>query len=493
MGHDYANRMSSPGTQEALALLQCPLCAGSFQTQGLIYDVLRCRCGEYPMVFGIPVLMRGPVGSSGWTAQQVIESIRAGKYRQALEGLLLPPLPRPSDLTRRLTEQLSSMRIVWRLNRCLDQRRLQSWKSRAHRFVDKAVGGELSAAEFLEFYFCKSGLNLKSVASYFIYKFLQPRNMVALSLAETLQNSDGPILDLCCGGGHICFGLEQRFPKRLVIGLDRSFPMLFVARNWSAKKCFFVCCDLDSKFPFRSAAFGGVVCNDAFHYFQDKASIASECWRILDERAVLVLQHVRTSFSEVDLNYLPLKPMEYGELMTNVPHAMIRDLSVMATYLQGLGPDLSASEPEAAQAPIVSLVASRNPEVFRAYGKFEQWPHGRGSLIVNPLYHSVADDSGRDILELRYPSAPDPSMSLKNEHERYELRLEERLAAEDLEGMAEDDLVKRFILLAAPEYFYRSDPVSHRPRKVTRLRSSGVSVGASQPHPSAFRRCSECS
>ena len=409
---EIVNDEPSRGTQELVALLRCPVCNQAFQWDGATFDVLRCQCSQYPMVFGIPVLMHGAVGYGGRTAEQLVDSIKAGNYREALEALLLPAPPKPSDLARRVTERLSSMRGLWRLSRYIHEKRLQDWKARARQFFDGALNGTLTAEEYLKFHFCDSGLNQESAADYFIYKFLQPRNMVALSLAETLQNTQGFILDLCCGAGHICFGLEQRFPERTVVGIDRSFPMLFVARNWNPEGPPLSAAILPS-----SSRSVPRLLEACFAMTPSTTSGTSRPSRRVPARIAGGRGSgapTRTyDILEDDQNSCSLAPMEYADLMADVPCVMLREFPLMARYLQRMGPDLSATEPGMEEAPVLSIIASRNPGVFKAYGEVGGWPHGRGPLVTNPLYGRSKDDAGRNVLELRYTSPPDLTMSLR--------------------------------------------------------------------------------
>jgi hypothetical protein len=56
--------------------------------------------------------------------------------------------------------------------------------------------------------------------------------------------------------------------------------------------------------------------------------------------------------------------------------------------------------------PLLSLVASRQKEVFHDHGFFEDWPHAEGRLRLNPLY--VLDKNavqGSVGLKLQFPAA----------------------------------------------------------------------------------------
>jgi hypothetical protein len=67
----------------------------------------------------------------------------------------------------------------------------------------------------------------------------------------------------------------------------------------------------------------------------------------------------------------------------------------------GERPDFESLE----KTPLVSLVASRRQELFRNHPRFDERPHARGHLGLNPLYRPSAPTAMSDLnLRLVFPS-----------------------------------------------------------------------------------------
>src|SRR5207248_451906 len=124
---------------------------------------------------------------------------------------------------------------------------------------------ELTAMDVIDLYYRQySGVE---TSNYFAFRFGQPRDLAALSLASLFNQTTGPILDVACGVGHLTHRFTHGQPLRPVIGLDRDFFRLFVASQFVAPGGSYVCAPADLPLPFDSSAFGGIFCSDAFHYF----------------------------------------------------------------------------------------------------------------------------------------------------------------------------------------------------------------------------------
>ena len=46
-----------------------------------------------------------------------------------------------------------------------------------------------------------------------------------------------------------------------------------MAKHWIAPDADYVCADADAALPFPEGTFEGIVCSDAFHYFEDKSDL----------------------------------------------------------------------------------------------------------------------------------------------------------------------------------------------------------------------------
>ena len=364
----------------------------------LEFDVLRCRCGSSPVVAGIPIFGRGVVGSENTTADEVIALIKRRRHDEALLRMLAPPSP---SLAPAWLKSLPSVKGMGRLKHLAHLWALRKWRPQ--------LAACLTACDFLDLYFHRSGLVWGGDAyDYFAFRFGQPRHLVALSFASLIRKPTGPILDLACGCGHITHSLIRRSNGRPVVGVDRSFFALFVARNWIAPDADYICCAADAPLPFPDNVFSAVFCTDGFHYLADKVSSIREAKRVIQDDGIILLNVLRNARVQYRDAGQPLLPEGYQALVADMPHCMVADTEVLHRYLRKQGPALerTASPERMAGEPLLSLVASRRREIFQDYGPFDDWPHAEGHLRLNPLYavEETAGD-GSVCLKLQFPGA----------------------------------------------------------------------------------------
>ena len=383
--------------------LRCPFCGGQLNPSGIEpvpqasgYDVLTCWCGRYPVVAGIPILKRGPDG----TIDKVIALIESGRQREALLAAIAPASP---TLAPSWIRSLPSARGLHRLKHLAHQRALRGWRERAAALLTDHRG-QVTVCALLDFYFH----NHRENYNYFYFRFGQPRYLVALSFASIIHQPKKPILDLACGCGHITRTLVQRAQGQPVIGLDNSFFGLYIAKHWIAPEAEYVCSPADGPLPFPNGAFSTVFCSDALHYFVNKATSIRELERLTRQDGLIILVWIHNTLVRRPHDGLPLPPEGYRALVADVPHRLVADSDVLARYRQKLGPQLagSADARRLAQAPLLSLVASRRQEVFQDYGTFASWPHAEGRLSLNPLYMVEEQEKlGTVHLRRKFPSA----------------------------------------------------------------------------------------
>ena len=233
--------------------------------------------------------------------------------------------------------------------------------------------------------------------SYFFYRFGTPRHLATLGLLSALPDS-GPVLDLACGYGHVGHTLAAR--GYAVVGVDQNVHQAWVARHYVAPGAAFVCADADRPLPFRDGTFGSAFCSDAFHYIHDKAAALAEMDRTTGGGLVLLPTVGNALVGEPDGE--ELTPEGYAALFDGWTWRVRTEADLLARYLDGLGPDLSASSPDAASARWLSYTAARTPRAasaLRDHGAFGAWPHAAGALAPNPLYERDGDR-----LRLQLPS-----------------------------------------------------------------------------------------
>lgn len=399
-----------------LQFIQCPFCGGSLASRRNSisdepgYAVLSCHCGSYPVVAGIPILKKGVIGHASLTADRVISLIETGRSREALISLLMPPSPSRTELASSWLHAWPPVRGIRRLISLAERRALRAWRQQAVVFLTQ-LGAPVTVCDLLDFYFRPSARARRDPYCYYAFCFGQPRYLAALSLASLIQAPDKPILDLACGYGHITRHLLPRAQAQPVIGVDRNFFSLYVAKGWMAPKAAYVCTESDVALPFRDDSFSTVFCSNAFQLFDRKVSCIRELKRLTRETGLILLVSVRNALVKLDLyehaTHRALPPAGYETLVADMPHRLIGNTDIVTHYLNKEGPALARSaEIEClCEQQWLSVVASHRKDIFRDYQGFEDWPHAEGRLALNPLYEQeAAEESGRVRLRLRMPS-----------------------------------------------------------------------------------------
>ena len=438
-------------------LLKCPFCGGQFNGTGtdgvsgrMEYGILSCYCSRFPVVAGIPVLKREKA------SEKAIPLIEDGRYLDALLTLIQPgSIPMPP-----MRKLASCLPFGSRLRDLAQQKMLQEWRERMSALLLRVDQGErVTVCELLDCYFSN-----KEHYNYFAFRFGQPRYLVALSFVSLIRQPKKMILDLGCGQGHITRSLVHQAKDRRVIGVDRSFWSLYVAKRWVAPEGEYVCCSADHALPFADKVFSAVFSSDAFHYIVNKRACVQELNRITDE-PIIILTWLHNKLLRVPHDGVPLPPEGYQALFSDVPHRIMADEDILDRYLRKEGPNLSTQAETAflSQKLLLSIVAATPRDVFCDYGPFVEAHHAKGRLGINPLYEIqvVECEIGKICLRRRFLSRP-----YEEDHAEYKNYMPEKVELDssilrDIAGgkrtPAIEKLIEQFIVLGIPDNFY-SDP-----------------------------------
>ncbi|HEY7113569.1 MAG TPA: methyltransferase domain-containing protein [Thermoanaerobaculia bacterium] len=404
-----------------LSILACPYCGGELNVSAGVAAgadpienaLLSCECSEFPVVAGIPIFKRSGavdvmkdsedgVLRSGPPVETIVELIRSGDAKTAL--LLL--LTRPGRHERYVRHALGLLPPAFR--RVLSGPASRVWSVRPGlRPVREILARPASVLEVFDLFFRRLEMWPPHLYNYFAFRFGQPRYLTGLSLASLMSHSTRPILDLACGVGHMLHYWSMSRPRQPLVGLDRTFFLLYIAKRWIAPNADYICAEGDMGLPFRGRSMSGVYCSDAFHYFLRKSQAAREARRVLDDNGVIALSRIGNALVPPNEGY-ELAPESYGELFGEMTTRLVGDKAVLEAYLEKRGPALGSQGPleKLREVKWISLVATDSAGVLPDHRSFDVWPHSLGQLAVNPLYRRVgATRSGMVELKLEFPSA----------------------------------------------------------------------------------------
>src|SRR5262249_39064829 len=225
------------------------------------------------------------------------------------------------------------------------------------------------------------------------------------ALCSIIERPVKPILDLACGAGLITRSMTGVAQGQPVVGFDRDFFLLYVAKNWLATEAFYVCGDGDQPLPFGDDTLSAVFCSGAFEFFTSKAACIRELKRLTRTDGTIILATLPT---DAKMHPATLSVAGYEALVADIPHRLVPGVDILSRYLQKQGPSLThqAEMERVAEDPWLSVVASQRAAVFRDHGRFEDWPHANGNLRLDPLYREVSrDEQGNVHLRRVFPSA----------------------------------------------------------------------------------------
>jgi SAM-dependent methyltransferase len=424
------------------------------------YDVLVCACRRYPVIAGIPILKYGIIGSARQSSDEVIALIQAGKHTDALLCMILPRPPTPAHVMPAWGRVLPPIRGLGRLKTIAHRRGLRRWRQRIGTAL-AFPGEQVTTCDLLDIFYRRAGVSNPDRYNHFAFRFGQPRHLVALAFTSLIDEPQKPILEICCGFGHITRSLAAAAHGQPVIGLDRDFFALYIAKTRLAPDADYVYAEAHQPLPFPEDAFANVCCVDGLHYVANKAASVQELRRVLEPNGTLMFIASRNAHIEYEFAGEPLPPEGYEALVADMPHRLIADHEVLACYLQRRGPPLARAVPpqDLTAAPLLSVVASQRQEVFQDYGVFTDWPHALGDLRLNPLYVEAERDRLGNVQAQRV--FPAPFYERDNAECKDYLPERIQIASQALQDLAEgrrtpavDRLIEQYVVLGMPRQYY---------------------------------------
>ena len=433
-------------TNYFLEKLRCPLCGASLKTSKIIDEsekelewgtIICTECAtKFPVAFGIPIIkppqshvdvtlsrLQNNVLQKGLFVRDLVKKIELNKIEEVKRELLIYRRPRATvngrprldgsmDLNTRLTQFLPDLvvkligkRILYYLYWFVVKLSFQDLRLRkGEEKIYKEMINQNSAMGFLDLYY--NQLMHSLIYNYLAFRFGQPRYLGAISILSTFNGDQKPTLDVACGTGHLIYFLTTKYKKLPVIGLDRNFVRLYIAKRFVAPEGNYFCAETEQPLPFQNDTFGGILCSDAFQYFTQRTSSAHEMKRVLTHDGILSIIHV-PGHPDHEKGHAIISAGDLKNHFKEMPNIVLKEEELVNRYIQKLGPDLSKESPmeESNMTKWISIVASRRKDYFRDYGEFKDWPHATGQINLNPLYHEEGmDEKGNFIFKFKFPS-----------------------------------------------------------------------------------------
>ena len=396
-----------------LEILRCPFCKGEYEydrrDQHPIhgdFGFVNCSCDIFPLVAGIPILQLRQIGSSSTQKDHLLTLIRNKDYIGALRSVIAPR-PNIQQLVPPIIRKIPSVRGINPVRFLFQRKVIREWDTVVNNYVE-SWDHNTTVEDLLRFYFCLPGVERISAFDYFFYRFSQPRHLTALRVFQIISENHSPVLEINCGFGHMTRLLLNRIGKGLVVGVDREFFPLYVAKKRIAPEGEYVCIDVDHGLPFQDIAFRASVNVDGLHYVTNKVSYISETLRVSTNDALHLF--IASRNQNIDYPYAgkPLTPEQYVILLQKLPIRAIGDTMIIDSYLskEWLDIEKQCSLDSLQKEPLISIIASNDTSVFKKYPHFEQWRvHDTGNLCLNPLY-KIVDNKNGSLIELRlsYPN-----------------------------------------------------------------------------------------
>ena len=454
---------------EFLARLRCPYCSGAFAFKAvplreplvLESGVLRCGCSVFPVIDGIPIIQKKPVGAVLYTAgatqadgvpiARLVELLEAGRTLDALMGSLEVPSRLGQALERRLPGSVGRSAPLQSLARYPFRRRMRSvlrHRTRAH------------VRDLLSLWFHKGSCLGETMGTYFFLRFCQPRHLAALSLLEAMPSEEKPILDIACGLGHLEHYLGRRARPSACIGLDLNFFQTWIAKHWFAPAAEYVCADAGDGLPFADDAFSAVLCSDAYHYIPNRPQLLAAIARCAPGRPVILTRLGNKAVmpnegSERDLKgYREEFAAHAGEGLTAfTEEELVRDYRAARNPFARVERQPAGLE----EAKWLTFAWNVSAPMRAAIPDTRSRPHAVGRLGINPIYRIRGRSRGRMRLRFEFPL---PWYAFENHgmlayHPEYA-----EIAEVDLPAFGEWDrreelrkLVDSFVLIGLPDRF----------------------------------------
>jgi SAM-dependent methyltransferase/uncharacterized protein YbaR (Trm112 family) len=378
--------------REFLKLMKCPYCGGNIEidevyeekNKGIINGVVKCACGEYPILHGILNFKINPL------SKYALELLKEGEPKEALMLLLGPNVEGIWELTDFLQANQPG-----RLFRKVLLTLVGIW---AKQISKRYLKEDLSFCDLL-------GKNPNQ--AYFKHRFSAETLWSVYPFIPLLKRNRKRILDLGCGRGHASFIISAYVEPEELVCADHTFKSLYLASKYFVKETQFICLDGNYPLPFKDHTFDSVFMLDALHYIQTRAQLANELKRVVSPEGLLLLLHLHNSLVyNIGAGY-PLTHQAWINLFKGgaLEIKAIPERRIVENFLLNNELDLAEeySENELNASNAISIIASKEKSLFGVYDRVDSYFLNKNNLVINPIY-KMKEEGDKILLRRNFPS-----------------------------------------------------------------------------------------
>jgi len=145
-----------------------------------------------------------------------------------------------------------------------------------------------------------------------------PSYFFSVALANVLTKNSQTVVDVGCGTGQLMEVLSRKTNPGNVLGIDKSFLSLLLARRFfTSAKNLLICVDVEDGLPFKSESIDLVLSTDSFHYIKQKSTFLKECFRIVETSGLVVALHIINSTKVVFGNIRGITPRGLSRILVS--------------------------------------------------------------------------------------------------------------------------------------------------------------------------------
>ena len=248
-----------------LKVLRCTYCKQSFRIckKNNYSLIIQCKCQKYPLVKGILYLKKDK------RKKRALTYLESGNERLAIKSLI--------DFKRRLLSPASLLLLPSIFNSVCE--------TLFHKELHKILGFKIVIRLLTLFSYPKLWTR------YLIHRDHMPTFYMALLFEHVIKKGDY-VLDFGCGVGQLLPKLAEKSSPSRIIGIDKDFFNLILAREYFANAdTLLICCEAEQGLPIQDNTMDTIIAVDSYHNLTGKKNFLKETHRLLKNSGILTVIH----------------------------------------------------------------------------------------------------------------------------------------------------------------------------------------------------------